>query len=286
MVNSLTSCCCGCSLKTGVKTLAIIDILLGVSTIISLTSISQVETHQHSTWTYMGVEYSSDTPLDLPKLDHVINVLNSIGNVTVLLFFVSAIVALRGVSKGKSRLVRQYAMIRAMEVALSIALSIWLLVIIPRLAREFIDAVLEQMREEAKKHHEDPPEVDEEALIKIVTFVLSTVFIIMEIFGVLLKLYFVWVVKSCADWMERGVDPYAPIYLVTEPSTNRNAYQPANVILGPPVAAPASDQPTASLLVSEGPQNPSAPVLLGENQPGSVAGTHNQAVSGDAYPRI
>lgn len=63
----------------------------------------------------MGVEYSSDTPLDLPKLDHVINVLNvshlvklfpspivqSIGNVTVLLFFVSAIVALRGVSKGK-----------------------------------------------------------------------------------------------------------------------------------------------------------------------------------------
>lgn len=44
-------------------------------------------------------------------------------------------------------------MIRAMEVALSIALSIWLLVIIPRLAREFIDAVLEQMREEVSRSH-------------------------------------------------------------------------------------------------------------------------------------
>ncbi|KAF4732375.1 hypothetical protein FOZ63_028500 [Perkinsus olseni] len=300
MVNPLTSCCCGCSLRTGVKILAVLDIIAGVMTILSLMSIqtNRVETYEHFHYSHDGVEYSSNVPLDLPMLERVMRILTCIGNTAALVLFASAIMALRGISKGKSKLVRQYAIIRAFDVVLSVAMCIWILIILPRLAREFMDAVIEQMREEAKERHEDPPDIDEEAIIKIIVGLGTTILVITEAFGVLLKLYFVWAIKSCAYWMERGVDPYAPIYVVSQPAPAQpvgatyNAYQPANVILGPPVAAPASDQPTASLLVSDGPQNPTAPVLPGgqtaegDNQGRNMAGPHNQATSGDPYPRI
>ncbi|KAF4667741.1 hypothetical protein FOL47_003410 [Perkinsus chesapeaki] len=181
-------------------------------------------------------------------------------------------------------------------------MCIWFLCVLPRIVREFMDAVIEQIKEEAKRRHEDPPEIDEEAIIKIVVSLVTTLLVIAEALGVLVKLYFVWVIKSCAYWMQRGIDPYAPIYVPTAQvpitGTTLQAYQPANVILGPPIAAPASDHPTASLLVTQGPQNPTAPVFSAAQLSGSyqhesnVGGPPNashpaaQGERSDAYPRL
>ncbi|KAF4736016.1 hypothetical protein FOZ62_008112, partial [Perkinsus olseni] len=214
---------------TGVKILAVLDIIAGVMTIAILLAIEisikthRVKAYEHFHWGHDGVEYSSRTPLDLPMLEDIVPIMTSIGIV--------AAVVLHGAAQAKGR-------------------------------------------------HEDPPDIDKEAIIKIIVGLGTTILLVTEAFGVLLKLYFVWAIKSCAYWMERGVDPYAPIYVVSQPVPGQPVgatynvlasnglslvdNQPANVILGPPVAAPASDQPTASLLLAEGPQNPSAPVIPAE----------------------
>mmetsp|Transcript_23646 Transcript_23646/g.20102 ORF Transcript_23646/g.20102 Transcript_23646/m.20102 type:complete len:122 (+) Transcript_23646:308-673(+) len=57
---------------------------------------------------------------------------------------------------------------------IEITMCIWFLCVLPRIVREFMDGVIEQIKEEAKRRHEDPPEIDEEAIIKVVVSLITT----------------------------------------------------------------------------------------------------------------
>ena len=167
-------CLCGINLRTGVSLLIALDLFRGVTEISKLAGDSVA------------------------------------GNFSFLNFaiYLSSIIfgfsAIYGLNKNKASYITLYAISFLLRVAISISLSIWVIYHLDQISADQVDALIAAMNAAARSEHRPAPVIDREQAIQKLKVIITSWTVFSELFTDLFCVYFAYVVRSLAVWMERG----------------------------------------------------------------------------------
>ena len=119
-----------------------------------------------------------------------------------------AIIGLAGLNTSRASLVSVYAVSILMRIVITVSLCIVTLLHFRDIVEQMVDKIVNQMIDDAHRRGLPDPKIDRDALAKPIEYYLGFMTIAQELISDILAIYFAYVTKSLAVWMQRGeIDP-------------------------------------------------------------------------------
>jgi len=120
------------------------------------------------------------------------------------LILVGAIIGLIGINQSRHKLVSAYAYTIIGRIIVSIAIATVSFMYFQDIVDQMVDNIAKQITDEAHRKGLPDPEIDRDAIGKPIRTYLAFYIVANELITDILALYFAYITKSLAVWMQRG----------------------------------------------------------------------------------